>query len=754
MPPRRSEGEESEYPFFEGDGSSSGKWKYYCMAGDDYEGPPIFDDDQFDDDYEGPPVFDDYPYEEEIVSGDVGKGFVDNYPNFQEGKNNVSFSGVVLRVEEESMSVYDTDIEDVTEKEEGFIEKGGFGGKEDNIEDVFVLANDLCSSMIQTTLNVDFEEDINTKSHELVSFAKSIIIKLKDCFWYSLESTDSICVLFYFHYISWYQEPKFLIKMFPRRSEGEELEYPFFEGDGSSSDEWRDYGMAGDDYEGPPIFDDDQYEEESMPVYDTDIEDVIEEEEGFIEKGGFGGKEDNIEDVVVVANDLCSSMIQTTLNVDFEEDINTKSHELVSFAKSIIIKMKETAESYLNKKVDKAVITVPAYFNDAQRQATKDARRIAGLDVKATNGDTFLGGEDFDNALLDHLLDEYKSAEGIDLTKDKLALQRLREAAEKAKIELSSTNQTDINLPFITADASGAKHFNMTLTRSKFETLVGKLIERTKNPCLSCRKDAGLLPKDVDEVLLVGGMSRVPKVQQVVAEIFGKNPSKGVNPDEAVAMGAAIQGGILKGDVKELLLLDVTPLSLGIETLGGIFTKLINRNTTFLVFSTAAENQTQVGIKVLQGERAMEADNKTLGEFELVGIPPAPRGMPKIEVTFDIDANGMVTVSAKDNATGREQQITIKSSGGLSEEEIQQMVKDAELHSQKDEERKVVAAEIKSAIEDLKKARNGENGDEIKEKLDAANKALAKIGEHMNKGSGSGGSDAAPEADFEEAANK
>ncbi|GKD93606.1 heat shock 70 kDa protein, mitochondrial [Tanacetum coccineum] len=471
-------------------------------------------------------------------------------------------------------------------------------------------------------------------------------------------------------------------------------------------------------------------------------------------------------------------------------EINGQQYSPSQVGAFVLTKMKETAESYLNKKVDKAVITVPAYFNDAQRQATKDAGRIAGLDVlriineptaaafsygandkegviavfdlgggtfdvsileisggvfevKATNGDMFLGGEDFDKALLDHLLDEYKSAEGIDLTKDKLALQRLREAAEKAKIELSSTNQTDINLPFITADASGAKHFNMTLTRSKFETLVGKLIERTKNPCLSCLKDAGLLPKDVDEVLLVGFMSRVPKVQQVVAEIFGKNPSKGVNPDEAVAMGAAIQGGILKGDVKELLLLDVTPLSLGIETLGGIFTKLINRNTTFLVFSTAAENQTQVGIKVLQGERAMEADNKILGEFELVGIPPAPRGMPKIEVTFDIDANGMVTVSAKDNATGREQQITIKSSGGLSEEEIQQMVKDAELHSQKDEERKVipseVAAEIKSAIEDLKKARNGENGDEIKEKLDAANKALAKIGEHMNKGSGSGG---------------
>ncbi|KQK24014.2 hypothetical protein BRADI_1g77637v3 [Brachypodium distachyon] len=408
----------------------------------------------------------------------------------------------------------------------------------------------------------------------------------------------------------------------------------------------------------------------------------------------------------------------------------------------VLTKMKETAESYLGKSITKAVITVPAYFNDAQRQATKDAGRIAGLDVeriineptaaalsygtnnkegliavfdlgggtfdvsileisngvfevKATNGDTFLGGEDFDNTLLEFLVSEFKRTEGIDLSKDRLALQRLREAAEKAKIELSSTTQTETNLPFITADSSGAKHLNITLTRSKFESLVNNLIERTRDPCKNCLKDAGITTKDVDEVLLVGGMTRVPKVQEVVSEIFGKAPSKGVNPDEAVAMGAAIQGGILRGDVKELLLLDVTPLSLGIETLGGIFTRLINRNTTIptkksQVFSTAADNQTQVGVRVLQGEREMASDNKLLGEFDLVGIPPAPRGMPQIEVTFDIDANGIVTVSAKDKATGKEQQITIRSSGGLSEAEIQKMVQEAELHSQKDQERKAL----------------------------------------------------------------
>ncbi|KAF6147360.1 hypothetical protein GIB67_003258 [Kingdonia uniflora] len=503
----------------------------------------------------------------------------------------------------------------------------------------------------------------------------------------------------------------------------------------------------------------------------------------------------------------------------------------------VLTKMKETAESYLGKTVSKAVITVPAYFNDAQRQATKDAGRIAGLDVqriineptaaalsyglnskegliavfdlgggtfdvsileisngvfevKATNGDTFLGGEDFDNTLLEYLVSEFKRTDSIDLTKDKLALQRLREAAEKAKIELSSTSQTEINLPFITADASGAKHLNITLTRSKFENLVNDLIERTRAPCKSCLKDAGISITEVDEVLLVGGMTRVPKVQQIVNEIFGKSPSKGVNPDEAVAMGAAIQGGILRGDVKELLLLDVTPLSLGIETLGGIFTRLINRNTTIptkksQVFSTAADNQTQVGVRVLQGEREMAADNKLLGNFELMGIPPAPRGMPQIEVTFDIDANGIVTVSARDKATAKEQQITIKSSGGLSDDEINKMVREAELHAQKDQERKSlidikntadttiysiekslgeyrdkipaeVATEIESAISDLRKSTSGEDVDEIKAKLDAANKAVSKIGQHMSGGSaasegGSEGGEQATEAEYKEA---
>ncbi|XP_018471159.2 heat shock 70 kDa protein 10, mitochondrial [Raphanus sativus] len=506
----------------------------------------------------------------------------------------------------------------------------------------------------------------------------------------------------------------------------------------------------------------------------------------------------------------------------------------------VLTKMKETAEAYLGKSVKKAVVTVPAYFNDAQRQATKDAGRIAGLDVeriineptaaalsygmtnkegliavfdlgggtfdvsvleisngvfevKATNGDTFLGGEDFDNALLDFLVNEFKTSEGIDLAKDRLALQRLREAAEKAKIELSSTSQTEINLPFITADASGAKHFNITLTRSRFETLVNHLIERTRDPCKNCLKDAGISAKEVDEVLLVGGMTRVPKVQNVVAEIFGKTPSKGVNPDEAVAMGAALQGGILRGDVKELLLLDVTPLSLGIETLGGVFTRLIGRNTTIptkksQVFSTAADNQTQVGIRVLQGEREMASDNKLLGEFDLVGIPPSPRGIPQIEVTFDIDANGIVTVSAKDKTTGKEQQITIRSSGGLSEDDIQKMVRDAELHAQKDKERKdlidtkntadttiysiekslgeyrekipsEVAKEIEDAVADLRSASSGEDVNEIKAKIDAANKAVSKIGEHMSGGGGSapgggsgtqGGSEQTPEADYEE----
>ncbi|RWR77864.1 heat shock protein, mitochondrial-like protein [Cinnamomum micranthum f. kanehirae] len=520
-------------------------------------------------------------------------------------------------------------------------------------------------------------------------------------------------------------------------------------------------------------------------------------------------------------------------NGDAWVEANGKQYSPSQIGAFILTKMRETAESYLGKSIKKAVITVPAYFNDAQRQATKDAGTIAGLDVqriineptaaalsygmndkegliavfdlgggtfdisileisngvfevKATNGDTFLGGEDFDNALVEYLLSEFKRTEGIDLSKDRLALQRLREAAEKAKIELSSTTQTEINLPFITADASGAKHLHITLTRSKFESLVNHLIERTQDPCKNCLKDASISTKEVDEVLLVGGMTRVPKIQQVVAEIFGKDPCKGVNPDEAVAMGAAIQGGILRGDVKELLLLDVTPLSLGIETLGGVFTRLINRNTTIptkksQVFSTAADNQTQVGVRVLQGEREMASDNKLLGEFELVGIPPAPRGMPQIEVTFDIDANGIVTVSAKDKATGKEQQITIRSSGGLSEDEIQKMVKEAELHAQKDRERKAlidiknsadttiysiekslgeykdkipaeVASEIESALANLRKDMEGDNIDEIKAKLDAANRAVSKIGQHMSGGgsSGSQGDNQTPEAEYEE----
>ncbi|KAF3788919.1 Heat shock protein [Nymphaea thermarum] len=525
-------------------------------------------------------------------------------------------------------------------------------------------------------------------------------------------------------------------------------------------------------------------------------------------------------------------------NGDAWVEVNGQQYSPSQIGAFVLTKMKETAEAYLGKSVSKAVVTVPAYFNDAQRQATKDAGRIAGLDVlriineptaaalsyglnnkegliavfdlgggtfdvsileisngvfevKATNGDTFLGGEDFDNALLEYLVSEFKKAESIDLSKDRLALQRLREAAEKAKVELSSTAQTEINLPFITADASGAKHLNVTLTRSKFETLVNHLIERTRNPCKNCLKDAGISTKDVDEVLLVGGMTRVPKVQEVVTEIFVKTPSKSVNPDEAVAMGAAIQGGILRGDVKELLLLDVTPLSLGIETLGGIFTRLINRNTTIptkksQAFSTAADNQTQVGVRVLQGEREMASDNKLLGEFELTGIPPAPRGMPQIEVTFDIDANGIVTVSAKDKTTGKEQAITIRSSGGLSEEEIEKMVKEAEAHAQKDQERKglidirntadttiysiekslneykekipsELVSEIQGAVSELRKAMGGEDADEIKAKLDAANKAVSKIGQHMNQGGGGGsatgsqGGGQTPEAEYTEA---
>ena len=518
-------------------------------------------------------------------------------------------------------------------------------------------------------------------------------------------------------------------------------------------------------------------------------------------------------------------------NGDAWVDAGGKKQSPSQISAMILQKMKETAEAYLGEKVEKAVITVPAYFNDAQRQATKDAGKIAGLEVlriineptaaalaygldkkdgktiavydlgggtfdisvleigdgvfevKSTNGDTFLGGEDFDMRLVEYLADEFKKEQGIDLKNDKLALQRLKEAAEKAKIELSSSSQTEINLPFITADQTGPKHLTMKLTRAKFESLVDDLVQRTIGPCKAALKDAGLNAGEIDEVVLVGGMTRMPKVHEVVKQFFGKEPHKGVNPDEVVAMGAAIQAGVLQGDVKDVLLLDVTPLSLGIETLGGVFTRLIERNTTIptkksQVFSTAEDSQSAVTIRVFQGEREMAADNKMLGQFDLVGIPPAPRGVPQIEVTFDIDANGIVNVSAKDKGTGKEHQIRIQASGGLSDADIEKMVKDAEANADADKKRReavearnqaealVHSAEkslkdygdkvseddrkaIEDAVAELKTAIEGDDAEDIKAKSNALAEASMKLGQAMYEASQTETAEADAKADAE-----